>query len=295
MSNSPTTPSGTKILSESPFNYHSDVSDIAATDCEDRRTHTSILLPPRQAESHLLRLPTEMRLAIYEAALLNSSDKLALLRTCWQINMEAQAVLYQRPTSFSSQAKLFAWIERSRRTNLERVRTLSLRLTDIDLSPFFEAGITQRRKRMSAWSMYQTELERLEQALISLPNLSRLTIIPPRLGRSQLLKGLYRSFLGMIPHKCQKIRQLELHDSDEILKSVPALRDVRAVTFTEPTLKSSSISSTSKSGSETAEARRDSAMAEKAEDEDLNLKREPSSATPPWRRYSRSSGRSASI
>ena len=62
----------------------------------------------------------------------------------------------------------------------------------------------------SAWSIYQEELSKLEKALRSLPNLSSLTIIPPKDNRSMLLRQFYRRFLGIIPTRCAKLQRCEL-------------------------------------------------------------------------------------
>lgn len=196
---------------------------------------------------YFLQLPPEMRLAIYEAALLDHSDSdessystdededLSLLQMCRQVNMEAQPVLYQRPKSFTSQAKLFSWIGRSQRSNLERVRTLKLQLTDVNLSGLLLQQTSSRRKHTTAWSLYQAELEKLEEALRSMLNLSSLTIIPPKESGSMLLKGFYRAFLASIPSRCPKLRKLELHDNEEVLKDVPTLNEIRDVNFTKST------------------------------------------------------------
>ena len=213
-----------------------------------------------QKTSIFFQLPPEMRLAIYEAALLDSDDSdssetsndsnsVNLLKTCRQVNMEAQPVISQRPKSFTSQAKLFTWIDRSQRFNLERVRTLTLQLSDIDLAPLLEQQTTARRKNMTAWSLYQAELERLEEALRGLPNLSCLTIIPPKESQSLLVKTFYRSFLARIPKRCPKLKKLELHDSKELLTETPELNEIREVTFTGPVAKSSrAVESSSSAG-----------------------------------------------
>lgn len=186
---------------------------------------------PRASFTHcpLLHLPLEMRLDIYELALLDTKatvSSFTLLQTCHRINMEARPTLYKRPTSFPSQAKLFAWIDSSRKQDLKRVRTLTLRLTDIDLSPLLEEPSPKRQTRGSVWTIYQSELDRFDDALKALPNLSSLTITPPKPNRSQLFKGLYHSLLALIPQRCPKLKRFELQDGDEILEAVPALKDL---------------------------------------------------------------------
>ena len=203
--------------------------------------------------SHLFRLPPEMRVAIYEAAFLDdtdvsdSSDSISLLQTCRQINMEAQPVHYQRPKSFNSQAKLFSWICRSSTSNLERVRTLTIHLTDVDLSPLLHQDNPIRRKPVTAWSLYQAELERLNEVFRAVSNLTSLTVIPPRESRSMLLRNFYRSFLAMIPTRCSKLKKLEVHDYDgeELLISVSTLKQISQVSFTGGRARSGSVGESS--------------------------------------------------
>lgn len=212
------------------------------------------LIPARAtARQHcsLLRLPPEMRIAIYEAASLDesdysdSSDSIHLLQTCRQINMEAQPVFYQRPKSFTSQAKLFLWNDRSSTSNLERVRHITVQLTDIDLSPLLHQDKSTRSKHITAWSLYQAELDKLEVTLRALPNLASMTIIPPKETQSMLLKEFYRALLAMIPSRCPKLRNLEVHDSDELLRQVPTLSEVPRVTFMDRRARSSESASES--------------------------------------------------
>ncbi|KAK5129447.1 hypothetical protein LTR08_003240 [Meristemomyces frigidus] len=171
----------------------------------------------------------ELRIAIYEATLLHPHPNLALLRACRQIAMEAQPTLYQRPFTFASQATLFAFLARSRSVNLKRVRTLTLRLTDIDLSALLLDGT--RQTRTSVWRLYQEQLERLDQALASLPSVAELTVTPPRASRSQLLRGLYLSFLALIPRRYPHLKRLVVDDEEELLESVPGLRGLEDVCF----------------------------------------------------------------
>lgn len=177
-----------------------------------------------------------MRLDIYELALLDSrpaTPSLQLLQTCRHISMEARPSLYKRPTSFTSQAKLFAWIDGSRKQDLRRVRGLTVRLTDVDLSSLLDRPTTSTAEtRGGVWALYQHELERLDDAVKALPSLSSLTVVPPRAGRSQLLKGLYHSFLALLPKRCPKLKHLELQDAEEVLDAVPALRDLPNVKCT---------------------------------------------------------------
>ncbi|EME41261.1 hypothetical protein DOTSEDRAFT_46292 [Dothistroma septosporum NZE10] len=144
--------------------------------------------------------------------------------------MEASSMLWQRPASFPSQAKLFSWIQRSVTADLRRVRTLTLRLTDVDLSCLI--NLSPRRGQVSsAWSLYQQELEELNVALQRLPGLVDLTIIPCDRNGSQLLNGMYLSFLGMIAVHLPRLKQLAIHDGESVLEKVPKLKQLSKVVF----------------------------------------------------------------
>lgn len=210
----------------------------AALQCEQLQSSQEF----SKQTSLFLQLPVEMRQAIYEAAILDDSDSAEgvvtpgsnnLLQTCRQIKMEAEPIRYQRPQSFSSQARFFHWLDRSHVANLERVRSLSIHVTDVDLSILLDPSTTNPRGHSTAWSVYQDELGKLERALRALPNLSNLTVIPPKDNRSMLLRHFYRVFVTMIPTRCPKLQRLELHDSTGALEYAPKLNEIPELIFTE--------------------------------------------------------------
>lgn len=49
------------------------------------------------------------------------------------------------------------------------------------------------------------------------------------------MKGLYHSFLALIPNRCPKLKRLEVQDGHEILEAIPGLKDVRGVICTGAT------------------------------------------------------------
>lgn len=195
--------------------------------------NASIPCEPVTAYSAFFHLPSEIRLAIYYAVLVDNNDTTAILRACRQMNIEAHEMLYHRTPTFHSQARFFAWISRSRARNLNRVRTITLRLTDVDLDSLLDELSGKRRTRTTIWSLYRNDLYRLEQSLSALPNLSRLTVVPPKIGHSLLLKDMYHSFLAEIPRRCPRLKELEICGSDSLIESVPALKDIRQVIFTD--------------------------------------------------------------
>lgn len=194
-----------------------DISDALQTssDADHRR---------KKHRSLLLALPAELRTAIYTAALLDNDNDTSLLRTCKQIYMAASPTLYQRPASFSSQASLTSWVERSQEADLKRVRTLSLELTDIDMSSLIDNDLERTSPRPTAWSLHQRELEKLDRALRSLSGLRNLSITPPEKIHSQLMKAMYLSFLAMISTRLPSLAELTIHDDESSMNKVPSLK-----------------------------------------------------------------------
>ena len=240
MSNWPVAPTISNINTHLVSYTLSDVFNII--NAASKHEHIESSPESSDQTSLFFRLPAEMRQAIYEVAILDDSDSaesmmssgsINLLQTCRQVKMEAEPIRYQRPQSFSSQAKFFLWLDHSHVSNLERVRTILLHLTDVDLSVLLDPSTTNHRRHSTAWSIYQEELSKLEKALRSLPNLSNLTIIPPKDNRSMLLRQFYRRFLAIIPTRCAKLQRLELHDTAGVLEYAPTLNAIREVVFTE--------------------------------------------------------------
>ncbi|KAM0721271.1 hypothetical protein Q7P37_003559 [Cladosporium fusiforme] len=148
--------------------------------------------------------------------------------------MEAQPLLYQRPIKLSSQTKLFDWIDRSCAPNLRQVRHLSLQLTDIDLSPLLmdrSQNSQPNARAPTAWSLYENELARFDAALRSLPGLTEITLAPPKVMHSQLLRGMYLSLLALIPRLHPSLKLLVVHDDEAILDVVKALQGIPKVIF----------------------------------------------------------------
>ena len=220
------------FLLSTSFHRHSEADQVASYEAYSF-TPTITTTPPTPRPLLLLDLPAELRIAIYEASLLGPRPALALLYICHQIAMEALSTLYQRHITFGSQAELFAFIERSRSSNLSRVRTLSLRFTDINLSAVWE---DKRQTRSSVWTLYQEELTRLDGALVALPSMTELTISPPTGSRSHLLRGLYLSFLALIPIRYPKLQHLYIDEAEAVLDKVPGLRELASVSLSIPAI-----------------------------------------------------------
>lgn len=140
-------------------------------------------------------------------------------------------LLHQRPITFSSQSALFSWIAETQREDLERVRSIKLHLTDIDLSSLFDPRpMNGKRGGSSCWYLYSAELLRLDQALRALAGLVELTIIPPERSTS-LMRGMYLSFMEVVPMRCSRLRLLTIYDQETLLGKVPGLGKVPKVVF----------------------------------------------------------------
>lgn len=176
-----------------------------------------------------LALPIELRIEIYEYVLLSKQQSLAVSLACRQVNMESQSTLYQRNATFASQTQLFLWIQQSSQSNLNRVQNLSLTLADIDLSALLVFESHDEEGSKDVWSLYQRELQLLDDALRSIPNVSNLVISPPQENRSQLARGMYLSFLALISQRLPNMRQLTIIDTEDVLDKVPSLQNLPQV------------------------------------------------------------------
>ncbi|KAK5108957.1 hypothetical protein LTR62_007672 [Meristemomyces frigidus] len=144
--------------------------------------------------------------------------------------MKRQPLLCRRPLVLRSQAQLFDLLDHSEPKNLAQVRTVTLQLTDVDLT-----ALMGRHARITAWTLYQRELERLDEALRSLAGLRDLTIIPPVDNHSQLLRALYISIVALVPKLLSQLQRLVIEDSDDLLEKVPTLSSLHDVRFTMTT------------------------------------------------------------
>jgi len=193
---------------------------------------TEASIPP-PLKPPFLALPVELRIEIYEYVLLSKRPSLAVSLVCRQVHMEAQPTLYRRHATFASQRQLFVWIQQSSQSNLNRVQQLSLTLTDIDLSALLVPERNDDGGPRGVWCVYQRELQQLDDALCSLPNLSNLVITPPpQENRSQLARGMYLSFVALISQRLPNLNQLTIVDTEDVLVKVPSLRNLSQVACT---------------------------------------------------------------
>ncbi|SMQ48478.1 unnamed protein product [Zymoseptoria tritici ST99CH_3D7] len=135
------------------------------------------------------------------------------------------------PKSFSSQAKLYTWLLRASDSEIKRLKVLTLRLTDIDLTPLFEDTSSRPsagEPRRNAWSLYQQDLAKLDRAMQALTGLTDLTIMPPE-QRTALVRGMYLTALGIVAGRCKGLRCLTVRDEEGVREHVPGLKGLAKV------------------------------------------------------------------
>ena len=191
-----------------------------------------------ERSSPLLSLPPEIRDHLLSEVLSGEHANLALLTTCKQLSMDVQPLLYDRPIVIGSQDKLFHWIDRSQASNLRRLRTLTIQLLDVDLSILLAPGTNSQKPALTAWTLYQEEITRLEAAFRKMPRLKHLTVLPPETVHSKLFKSMYLSFLALVPLQLPGLTNLTVHDDPSIGDAIPGLKDLANVVFTEPATQS---------------------------------------------------------
>lgn len=145
--------------------------------------------------STFLSLPLEVRAYIMELASQDNPQRISLLLVSRDLHMEAAPYIYNQHATFESQALFFTWLAQSHPANLLRVREMSLRLSDIDVS----SRIDSSHNQPVLWDMYADELTRLCDSFRRLPNLCKLRILDPRSLHSHLFKDLVHQFLRHLP------------------------------------------------------------------------------------------------
>ena len=101
-------------------------------------------------------VPSGSRLITSSSVASDAQNSTAPFPSAPQHSMETPLTPSHRPVNFVSQQKLFTWIEQSQQQDLARVRTLSLRLTDIDLSPLLAATPSSGGGETRAHGVYTT-------------------------------------------------------------------------------------------------------------------------------------------
>ena len=93
--------------------------------------------------------------------------------------------------TFDSQTDLSDFIDRTPSEDLVHVKSITLRLQDIDTAPILAGSATPERNRPSLSQLYDEELDRLKVAFSKLPDVATVTIIPS----DSLHSFVYQDFL----------------------------------------------------------------------------------------------------
>lgn len=167
--------------------------------------------------SPFFNLPLELREQIYRTVLSCSGQGPDLLRTCREVHTEACKFLYQRTITFRSQGVFNAWLAVTPNNMLDQVSKISLSIQDVDLRPILgtEASNSHTRTspRLMTWDLYQTELDRLEQALRKVPKVRTITIRAPSSQYSFLYREFMEKILELLSVVFPDLRDLQLDGS----------------------------------------------------------------------------------
>ncbi|KAK3705380.1 hypothetical protein LTR37_013353 [Vermiconidia calcicola] len=154
---------------------------------------------------------------MYEKALLHDNDSPTSLQPPCRIKTQGRPGPQQRSMGFDSQAEFLTWIDHGKDSDVQSILSLVLRLTDANLSALLDPrACVDPGKRVSVWDIYSVELEKLKNALGSLPNVSSLTIISPENASSAFGEILYQPLLHLIPQLWPRLQALDLQGSEGV-------------------------------------------------------------------------------
>jgi hypothetical protein len=148
-------------------------------------------------DTPLFALPLELRELIYKRVLASPAHGPAILQTCRAVHLEARKFLFQRPLHFAGQLDLYRWLHHAPPEFLTYTRELSLSIQDVDMRPLLRPQSPAQAPssgQLLTWQLYESEMDRLQQALQKLPNIKTITLT----ALSQHQSFLYREFLGKV-------------------------------------------------------------------------------------------------
>jgi hypothetical protein len=130
--------------------------------------------------STMLAIAPEIRAQVYQwMTRLRRGDHLSLLLTCKKIYNEGLPTLFHRPLRCSSQDKLMEFTSQQAEHNLLSIRTLELRLKDIDhrlMEPFLTQVVMNMSPKRHT-NPYMVERDRIIESLKKMPNLESVAIL----------------------------------------------------------------------------------------------------------------------
>lgn len=143
-----------------------------------------------------MRIETEANIASLESQ--NKLRNMPPRHVKYEIHEDEVACRQDQPAHFRSQESLFLWLAKSASIELEHVKDISLRITDIDMMALFEPT-PSTSPELRIWDMYEKELEKICGACGRLPNLCSLIILEPTDLHSYLFRDLYTRVLQRLP------------------------------------------------------------------------------------------------
>jgi len=165
-------------------------------------------------DSPLFGLPLELREEIYKSVLSDPSQGLEILRTCHEIQHEAQKFLYQRRLIFPSQGALYTWLAKTPHELLAYVSSIAIHIQDIDLRPILGDLIASYQSatplHLPTSELYRAEVVALGRALKEMPKLRIITLRALLHQPSKLYRHYTTQVLRLLSTSCPCLLDLRL-------------------------------------------------------------------------------------
>ena len=174
--------------------------------------------------SRLLSLPPQLRQRIWEMALLYGPADVQLLRTCQQIRVEAEGIIFRRPLRFASQNELQSWLQGISENRLPQVKILTLYLQDLEVLPLDD---DLSWPSVSLLERYKREAENVLRALKRFPRIHSISLHKPDTVRSYLYRDFYFSVLRKISLQYPALRAISFYSDEHPLDFLKSFQDLR--------------------------------------------------------------------
>lgn len=194
-------------------------------------------MPETNKVSPFFGLPLELREEIYKTVLSSPNQGSDMLRTCHEIQGEAQKFLYQKPLIFRSQGSLYTWIEQAPHELLTHVSEISLHVQDVDLKSILSNSSTSPQlvppSQLSTSELYRSEVGRITESLKAVPKLKTITIQALSIQSSFLYRGFLTQVLEALGTSCPNLLKLCLKGSfhHQELHFLTALKQLESLAF----------------------------------------------------------------
>jgi hypothetical protein len=190
---------------------------------------------PTAQQSPLLSLPFPLRQQIWRAVLWEGPNNVHLLCTCQQMYLETAPILLEQPLIFRSQTELFVWLEQVQDRNLNRVKSLTLYLQDLDMLSL-EDDLSW--PHTSLIELYKLEADKILSMLKPLSRVKELSIYHSESVQSYLYETFFTMVLKTIGSKFPALRTFSYHSDGhpvDFLKSLTNLRELRFTGYSKST------------------------------------------------------------